>query len=80
MTRDRSSLRTPIVGCAVTRREREMTRQLSVVLYVVVMITLIVSLDVLFFRHLIWERLFVNIAIVLAFGASYLIVLKNLWR
>lgn len=48
-----------------------MTRQLTVVLYVVVMAALIVGLDIAFFRNRFWERLAVNIGIVLVFGAFY---------
>jgi hypothetical protein len=50
---------------------------MSVVLYVVAMIAVVVSVDVLFFRHRFWERLMVNIGIVLVFGAFYLRFLKN---
>lgn len=49
-----------------------MTRNLTIALYVVVMIAAIVGLDVLFFRHRFWERLMANIGIVLLFGAFYL--------
>jgi hypothetical protein len=44
-------------------------RNLSVALYVVLLIIVIVLVDVLFFRHHIWERLLVNIGIVLVFAA-----------
>jgi hypothetical protein len=49
-----------------------MNRQLAVVLYVVAMAAVIVGLDVVFFRHRFWERLMVNIGIVLVFAAFYL--------
>jgi hypothetical protein len=55
----------------------EMTRQMSVALYVVALIAVIVSVDVLFFRNRFWERLIVNIGIVLVFSAFYLRFLKN---
>jgi len=42
------------------------------VLYVVAMIAVIVSVDFAFFRERFWERLIVNIGIVLVFGAFYL--------
>jgi hypothetical protein len=42
------------------------------VLYVLVMVALIVGLDVAFFRDHGWERLMVNVGIVLLFGAFYL--------
>lgn len=53
-----------------------MTRNMSGVLYCVVMIAVIVSVDLLFFRHRFWERLMVNIGIVLVFAAFYLRFLK----
>lgn len=46
--------------------------KLSVVLYVVVMIAVIVSVDILFFKQRFWERLMANVGIVLVFGAFYL--------
>ena len=54
-----------------------MTRNISVVVYVVVLIAVVVSVDVLFFRNHFWERLIVNIGIVLVFAAVYLRFLKN---
>lgn len=54
-----------------------MTRNISVVLYVMVMIAIIVGVDFLIFRHRFWERLMVNIGIVLVFAAFYLRFLKN---
>jgi uncharacterized membrane protein len=48
-----------------------------VVLFIVAMITVIVSVDFLFFRHRFWERLMVNIGIVLVFAAFYLRFLKK---
>ena len=49
----------------------------AVLLYVLAMVAVVVGLDVLFFRHQIWERLIVNVGIVLVFGAFYLRFLKN---
>ena len=49
-----------------------MSKQVSVVLYVVVMAAVIVGVDVAFFRNRFWERLIVNIGIVLVFAAFYL--------
>jgi len=46
-----------------------------VVLYVLVLIAVVVSVDLLFFRNRFWERLIVNIGIVLVFVA--LRFLKN---
>jgi hypothetical protein len=54
-----------------------MSRQLAVVLYVVAMAAIIVSVDFVFFRHRFWERLIVNIGIVLVFAAFYLILLRR---
>ena len=54
-----------------------MTRNMSVVLYVVVLIAVIVSVDLLFFKDRFWERLMVNIGIVLVFAAFYLRFLKK---
>jgi len=41
------------------------------VLYVLVMVAVVVGVDLLFFRDQIWERLAVNIGIVLVFVAFY---------
>jgi len=49
-----------------------MGRQVMGVLYAVAMIALIVGVDFAFFRNRFWERLMVNIGIVLVFGAFYL--------
>lgn len=53
-----------------------MKRQGIVVLYVLLMVAVIVGVDVLFLRHRFWERLIVNIGIVLVFGAFYLSFLR----
>ncbi len=53
-----------------------MARPMIAVLYVVAMIALIVSVDALIFRNHFWERLMVNIGIVLVFAAFYLRFLK----
>jgi hypothetical protein len=54
-----------------------MTKNMSVVLYVVALIAVIVSVDLLFFKNRLWERLMVNIGIVLVFAAFYLRFMKN---
>jgi preprotein translocase subunit SecE len=54
-----------------------MGRQVAVVLYVVAMIVVIVGVDFVFFRNRFWERLIVNIGIVLVFAAFYLRFLKD---
>jgi hypothetical protein len=54
-----------------------MGRQLAVVLYVLALVAVVVGVDVLFFRNHLWERLAVNIGIVLIFGACYFRFLKR---
>jgi len=61
----------------IFEQEIEMTRNMSVVLYTVVMIAVVVSVDLLFFKNRFWERLTVNIGIILVFAAFYLRFLKN---
>jgi cytochrome c oxidase subunit IV len=55
----------------------EMSRQVALVLYVVAMVAVIVGVDFAFFRHRFWERLAVNIGIVLVFGAFYFRFLRH---
>jgi len=52
-------------------------RNIYVVLYILAMIAVIVSVDFLFFKNRFWERLMVNIGIVLVFGAFYFRFIKN---
>jgi preprotein translocase subunit SecE len=52
-------------------KESEMGRQVAVVLYAVAMVAVIVGVDFVFFRNRFWERLTVNIGIVLVFAAFY---------
>lgn len=49
------------------------------VLYAVLMVAIIVAVDFLFFRQRVWfwERLMVNVGIVLAFAAFYLRFLRR---
>jgi hypothetical protein len=54
-----------------------MSRQVAVVLYGVAMAAVIVSVDLVFFRNRFWERLIVNIGIVLLFAAFYLRFLRR---
>jgi hypothetical protein len=54
-----------------------MRRQAAVALYVLVMVAVVVGVDVLFLEHQFWERLIVNVGIVLVFGAVYLRFLKR---
>ena len=44
---------------------------------VMLMIAAIISVDILFFRNLFWERLMVNVGMVLVFGALLLRFLKK---
>lgn len=53
-----------------------MSRPVVVILYLLAMVALIVSVDIAFFRHRIWERLMANVGIVLVFGAFYLRFLR----
>jgi hypothetical protein len=53
------------------------TKNMFVGLYVGVLIAVVVSVDLLFFRNRFWERLIVNIGIVLVFAAFYLRFVKN---
>jgi hypothetical protein len=55
-----------------------MGRPAVIVLCVLAMVALIVGVDILFFRHHFWERLIVNVGIVLVFGAFYWRFLKRL--
>ena len=51
--------------------------RIIILFYVLAMIALIVGLDVAFFRHQFWERLFVNIGIVFVCVAFYLRFLRH---
>ena len=53
-----------------------MTRSALLTVCIVAMIAVIVGVDLLFFRNHFWERLIVNIGIVLVFAAFYLRFLK----
>jgi len=53
-----------------------MTKSIAAALYVIALIAVIVGVDVLFFRNRLWERLIVNIGIVLVFAAFYLRFMK----
>jgi hypothetical protein len=49
----------------------------AVVLYVVALVAVVVSVDILFFRHHFLGRLLANVGIVLVFAAFYLTYLKH---
>lgn len=61
----------------VSRGLAEMSASTTVVLYLVVMVAVIVGVDFGFFRDRLWERLMVNIGIVLVFLAFYLRFLRH---
>ncbi len=54
-----------------------MGRTTGIVLYVCALVTVVVGVDILFFRHRFWERLVVNVGIVLVFTTFYLTFLKR---
>jgi predicted cobalt transporter CbtA len=54
-----------------------MGRQAAAALYVLTMVAVVVGVDILFFRHHFWERLTVNVGIVLVFAAFYFRFLKR---
>jgi hypothetical protein len=71
-------------GCCIRGRDavieqygETMGKQAGVVLYVLALVTVVVGVDVLFFRHRFLERLLVNIGIVLVFAAFYLRFVKR---
>jgi protein-S-isoprenylcysteine O-methyltransferase Ste14 len=54
-----------------------MGKQAAVALYVLALVAVVVGVDVLFFRNHVWERLIVNIGIVMVFAAFGLRYLKR---
>lgn len=54
-----------------------MTRNVYSVLYLLLLIAVVVAVDFLFFKNRFWERLIVNVGIVLVFAAFYLRFLKH---
>ena len=56
---------------------KPMDRRIAIAIYVVAMVAVIVGVDFLFLRHRFWERLIVNIGIVLVFAAFYLRFLSH---
>lgn len=46
-------------------------------LWVAAMVVVIVGVDILFFRNRFWERLMVNVGIVLVFAAFYLVFFRR---
>lgn len=60
------------IGRSGSPKGPEMGRQIAIVLYVAAMAALIIGLDVAFFKDRFWERLMLNVGIVLVFAAFYL--------
>jgi uncharacterized membrane protein len=54
-----------------------MEKKAGIVLYVAALVTVVVGVDVAFFRHRFVERLLVNVGIVLVFAAFYLRFVKR---
>jgi hypothetical protein len=54
-----------------------MGRQAAAALYVLALVAAVVGVDFLLFRHHFWERLTVNVGIVLVFAAFYFRFLKR---
>jgi uncharacterized membrane protein YozB (DUF420 family) len=54
-----------------------MGKNLSIVLLVLLMVAVVVGVDLAFFRHRFWARLIANVAIVVTFGAIYLLVARR---
>jgi len=47
-------------------------RQATVALYALTLVAVVVAVDILFFRHHVWERLIANVGIVLVFAVFFL--------
>lgn len=54
-----------------------MGRQPTIPIYVLALVATVVFVDVLFFKHHFWERLMVNVGIVLIFAAFGLRFLRH---
>jgi preprotein translocase subunit SecE len=54
-----------------------MSRNIAVLLYVIVLVAIIVGVDFLFLRDRFWWRLVTNIGIVFVFAAFYLLYLRR---
>jgi hypothetical protein len=67
----------PLQHGVIRGKLAEMGRQGAVALYVVAMAAVIVGVDLGFFRNRFWERLTVNIGIVLVFAAFYFRFLRR---
>ncbi|MCL5113221.1 MAG: hypothetical protein M1554_01935 [Patescibacteria group bacterium] len=47
------------------------------IIYVLAMVSTVVLVDILFFRHKFWERLVANVGIILVYVAFYFSFIKN---
>ena len=47
------------------------------VVVIMLLVAVVVGVDLMFFRNLFWERLMVNVGVVLIFAAFYLRFLKH---
>jgi hypothetical protein len=54
-----------------------MSRNLTPMFYVILMIGTVVAVDLIFFRHRFRERLITNVVIVLFFAVFYLLFLRR---
>jgi hypothetical protein len=57
-----------------------MGRQVAVALYVLALIAVVVTVDILFFRHHTSERLLANVGIVLVFAAFGFLIFRGFGR
>ncbi len=62
------------------RSKRVKPNSATTIVFVGVMIAVIVGVDIMFFRGKIWERLVINIGIVLLFGAIYFRLFSTRWK
>ena len=53
-----------------------MEKSITLIIFIALMVAIIISVDILFFRQHVWARLLVNIGIVLIFAALYLRFLR----
>jgi hypothetical protein len=74
---DENTVYQAFVNSGQNRGLTEMGRQAAVALYGVAMVAVIVGADFAFFRDRFWERLTVNIGIVLVFAAFYFRFLRR---
>lgn len=54
-----------------------MEKNVTLVIFILLMVAVVVSVDILFFRHHFWGRLMANVGIVLIFIAFYLRFLQR---